>query len=257
MISDNERNWQKVWSDDEGYGDCFYMRAKGEYPEMESSKALAKLVDGYMKNGDKVLDVGCGAGHYYTSIRKRIDKTFTYKGIDATPYYIEKGKEVFAKDKNVSLQVGDIFNLSLTNQSSDLTICCNVLLHLPSIKKPIEELWRVTDRCLIIRALVGDVSFRIKQINSPEEYDEAGDPVNYHYFNIYSRAYVEQLASQLAGVKKVQIIRDVDYNPSQLGEAVQANYQNPRAMDLTKVLNGLQVNNYIILPWSFVIIEKS
>jgi hypothetical protein len=134
-------------------------------------------------------------------------------------------------------------------------MCNNVLLHLPSIEKPLSELWRVTKRQLLIRALIGKVSFRVKQINSPEKYSPEGEPVNFHYFNIYSEDYMRSLIEGLSGVKDYKLFEDKDFNEGNLGDT--SNYVgNAAPHDLTTIINGMQVNNYIIQPWQFLLIEK-
>lgn len=44
----------KVWDKEQTYGDLFFKRATGELPEMESSKALAKVIEPYLEEGDKI-----------------------------------------------------------------------------------------------------------------------------------------------------------------------------------------------------------
>ncbi len=64
--------WRQAWESEaigKPYGDLFFDRATGKLPEMESSKAAAARITALAKSGDSLLDVGCGAGHYYRSIR--------------------------------------------------------------------------------------------------------------------------------------------------------------------------------------------
>src|SRR5689334_220306 len=70
----------RVWSKDDHYGEVLYKRAIGEFPEMESSKALAKTVKGIFHPGESLLDVGCGAGHYLRSLRREIGPDILYTG---------------------------------------------------------------------------------------------------------------------------------------------------------------------------------
>lgn len=255
-----KENW-RVWDDDKKYGRLFYNRAVGQLSEMESSKTAARHVAKLVKENSIILDIGCGAGHYLVSLDKILKIPFSYHGIDATEYYIELAKEAFAQDINKNplrisykFEVGDIFNLDLADQYADLVMCNNVLLHLPSIEKPINELWRVTKKFLILRTLVGKTSFRIKQINLPEEYTEEGEPLNYHFFNIYSEEYILKLINRLDGVRSYRFLEDKDYNLSNIGDSNYKKGQEPR--DLTVIVNGMQVNNYIIQPWHFLILEK-
>ena len=108
----------KVWDDKQTYGDLFFKRAMGELPEMESSKALAKIIQPYLNEGDKIGDIGCGGGHYLRSMDNKSTKKFHYVGIDQTSYYIQKAKEAFSRPETknelrltTSFNQGDIFSI--------------------------------------------------------------------------------------------------------------------------------------------------
>lgn len=80
--------WRQSWlnkEDGERYGEVLYRRAIGEFPEMESSKAVAACVENIAKPIDRILDVGCGAGHYLRSLDRVLPFEFHYMGVDATP----------------------------------------------------------------------------------------------------------------------------------------------------------------------------
>ena len=255
-----KESW-KIWDGDKKYGDLFFNRAIGELSEMESSKAVAKHVAKLVRKNDMILDVGCGGGHYLVSLDKKMKVPFSYLGIDATKYYIELAKNAFKQNVNQNplrescqFKVGDVFDLKLADKYADVVMCNNVLLHLPSIEKPIKELWRVAKKYLVIRTLIGKTSFRIKQINSPEEYNKNGEPVHFHFFNIYSKEYVLSIISKFKGVRKIRLIEDKDYNPSNIGNSNYKKEHKPH--DLTSIVNEMQVNNYIIQPWQFLIVEK-
>lgn len=251
----------RVWDEHKRSGELFYKRAVGKLPEMESSRAVAKHVAKLVKGNYMILDVGCGAGHYLVSLDNTLRVPFSYYGIDATAYYIQLAQKAFMRNvnknplrKSYTFEVGDIFNLNLTNNYADVVMCNNVLLHLPSIEKPIRELWKVARRFLVLRTLIGKTSFRIKQINPPEEYSKDGEPRNFHFLNIYSQEYILRLINNLGGVKKYRLIEDKDYNPNNIGNSNDKRGKKPHNM--TVIVNGMQVNNYIIQPWKFLIIEK-
>ncbi len=254
-----KEDW-RVWNNDKVYGDLFYKRATGELPEMESSKALAKIVVELIRENDKILDVGCGGGHYLRSLDNALNVKFLYEGIDATEYYIKRANDSFPnslKSKtyctSAKFMVGDIFNLPIKNIDSEIVICNNVFLHLPSIEKPLTELIRVSKKFIIIRTLVGSNSFRIKQIEKPENYYENGEPINYHYYNIYSESYIIKLLEKL-NITSYTFHDDTDYDPSAFGDST--NYIGERPDDLTTTINGIQLNNYILQPWKFIVMEK-
>jgi len=249
-------NW-KIWDGNKAYGKVFYERATGKLPEMESSKAVARHVAQLAKKNDLILDAGCGGGHYLVSLDRTLKIPFRYYGIDATANYIKLARTAFAKKINnnplrmlYEFKVADIFDIDLADGFADIVMCNNVLLHLPSIEKPIKELWRVAKKYLVIRTLIGKVSFRIP----PEKYTKDGEPCNFHYFNIYSQEYIQELVDKLPGVKSHRLFEDTDFNPSNIGAS---NYKNrKRPHNLTTIINGMQVNNYVILPMKFLIIEK-
>ena len=54
----------------------YYNRAIGKFPEMETSKAMAKIIKKVAKKNDKILDVGCASGHFLRSLKRVIKKNF-------------------------------------------------------------------------------------------------------------------------------------------------------------------------------------
>jgi ubiquinone/menaquinone biosynthesis C-methylase UbiE len=255
-----DNNW-KIWDKDRWYGDIFFKRATGQLPEMESSKAIAKIISNLVSDNDLIVDVGCGGGHYLRSLDSKIKVNFRYWGIDPTQYYIEKANEAFRLQLNdnkrrteTKFSIGNVNHLEVEDSAADIVICNNVLQHLPAIDVPISELVRIGKKYIIIRMLVGTSSFRIKQIESPENYDEHGEPVNYHYYNIYSEDYIRRLLDREGGKVSYSFQEDKDYNPGALGTG--ENYIDKRPDDLTTTINGIQVNVYILEPWKFIIIKK-
>jgi ubiquinone/menaquinone biosynthesis C-methylase UbiE len=243
----------KVWDKDEKYGDVLYKRAVGELPEMESSKKIAHLVKQYIKSDSNVLDVGCGAGHYLRSLRREIGTNFKYVGIDATQNYINQARKAFEHDLNSTFLLADIFDIGLEDCSHDIVMCNNVFLHLPSIRKPLAELTRVAKDYVIVRLLAGSRSFQIKDIAPPKheqlEFSTDGEPVAWHYYNIYSYSYIETLLSSIPKVKSWTIKPDFDYVEENITKSV---LEHGMAHDASTILGGYQVNGYILQPWSII-----
>lgn len=247
------------------YGEVLFKRATGEAPEMESSKAAARRLQGVLKPDDRVLDVGCGAGHYLRSLRNAFSFPFSYSGVDATQEYVGLASKAFAKDPDARFLKGDIEALPI-QERYDIVLCMNVLLHLPRIVPAMRELWRVTGRTLLIRTMVGEKSFRIQQVREWEKkeeikgdvdplFDADGEPLNFHYFNIYSEQYVRWLCSTLPGAARCTIEQDRDFNPAALTGANYPDKNTPE--DLTQTLAGLQVNSSIIEPWAFIRVDRA
>lgn len=247
----NIEKW-RVWDKKKEYGEILYKRAVGDLPEMESSKALAKEISEFIKNEETIVDVGCGSGHYLRTLRNEFGENFNYLGLDATSNYINLAKKAFVNDKKAEFRVADIYKLDLKDKYADITICCNLLLHLPSISKPIEELIRVTKKVVELRLLSGDRSFRIMDVFPQEddiEFSYDGDPLEFYYYNIYSKKYIEKLILSIPRVKEVHITDDYDYSEENITNSINC-YDNK--YNVTKIIAGQQVNGYILQPWVFV-----
>ena len=254
-----EATWE-VWNEEKEYGNVFYDRAVGKLPEMESSKAAAKVVSTFARENDLILDVGCGAGHYLVSLDKQLSIPFRYWGIDATQSYVEHAKKAFAEQVNenrtfTNFSVGDIFNLKVEDNRADIVMSNNVLLHLPSITQPIQELVRIAKKYVIIRMLIGKSSLRIKHVMEPEIFDESGEPQHFYYLNIYSEKYVRSLLDNIPGIESYEITADIDFDPGRLGAGDYHSTDREKPFDCTTVVEGMQINNHVIQPWSFVIIK--
>ena len=245
----------KVWDRDDGYGEVLYKRAVGELPEMESSKKIARVLKKYITKNESVLDVGCGAGHYLKSLRREIGNSFSYLGIDATPDYINQAKKAFASDDKSGFMRADIYDIKLPDSSYDIVMCNNVLLHLPSINKPLSELIRVAKSHVIVRLLAGNRSFQIKDI-SPQpngiDFNEQGDPISYHYYNIYNDNYIESLLSANKKVTNWTITPDFDYDKASIVNSIK---DHGDAHDATTILGDYQLNGYVLQPWSIIEID--
>ena len=250
-----KRDFREHWHPSnagEVYGEVMQKRALGELPEMESAKAVVKLLEAKLKPSDKLVDLGCGVGHYLRSLRAAFDFTVDYTGIDTTPHFIDLARRSFAEDEKAAFFQGDLFNLELEDQSFEIAMCNNVFLHLPTVETPLAEICRVAKRHVIIRTLVGERAFRVQEIHEPETYDENGEPANYNYYNIYGKTYIERLVSIMPRVKSFRITADQDFDVDRIqGEK---EIRPDRAL-VTTVCDGWQVNGYVMAPWCFIEID--
>ena len=248
--------WRQSWLDEvEGarYGDVLLRRAVGELPEMESSKAVAARLKNIARPQDRILDVGCGAGHYLRSLRRELPFGFQYTGVDATASYVGLASQAFAGASMTNFVTGDIYVLPFADASYDLVMSNNLVHHLPSIRKPLHELCRVARRYLTVRTLVGERSFRIQDVHgSGDEFDEEGEPHGFHYFNIYSKSYLGHLLGEIPNARSWRVVPDRDFDKARIMEAATVQKDAP---DVTLVIGDWQVNGYVLQPWVFVEVE--
>ncbi len=251
----NTDNW-RIWDERSDYGELLYRRAIGELEEMESSKALCDLLKPIYQEGWSVADIGCGAGHYLRSLRKRVDENIQYTGIDATARYIELASKAFPE--KASFRVGDICSIPAKDQEFDLVVNSNVLLHLPPpLNKPIRELLRISSKYVVIRTVFGHQNYIIKELG-PKKPDASGqtqivkreDQLGaFNYFNLYTETYIRETIEEASPNARVEIISDTSWK----------NIDNRPLTDIsgTTILDRHQISGNILLDWRFVIIAKN
>lgn len=92
-----------------------------------------------------ILDVGCFLGQYLGKISELVSSSkFRYTGIDINESAIEQCKRDFAYLDTAHFQVGDAFNIEFEDGQFDSVICTEVLIHLPELTRPLNELYRVS-----------------------------------------------------------------------------------------------------------------
>ena len=242
----------------------YYNRAVGKSPEMEVSKAMAKIIKKYIKKDEKVLDVGCATGHFYRSLKREIKESFYYTGCDPYKIFLNFAIKAWKNDKKVSFKKGNIYNLPFKKNSFDICFSSNVLLHLPDISKPIKELLRVTKKKLILRTVVYDVSYKIQlvynnkwwkntKVKPIDEFDKKGNPKSFSYFNIHSKDYLQALINKTSPKSKVKFIKDNFFLKSKINKSIKTE-KRPLA---TRIIGDEQFSGCLMQPHYFVIIEKS
>ncbi|MDP2630667.1 MAG: class I SAM-dependent methyltransferase [Candidatus Uhrbacteria bacterium] len=86
----------------------------------------------YVKDGARVLDVGCGNGRLYAALK---DKHVTYVGVDQNPYLIEQAQERYPHARFIT---GDILSLDtipgIAGEQFDVIFSVAVVCHIPSLE---------------------------------------------------------------------------------------------------------------------------
>jgi len=102
--------------------------------------ALANL-----KEGERVLDLGSGAGFDCFLAAKKVGKQGRVIGVDMTPEMLDKARANAKKGKytNVEFRLGEIENLPLADSSVDIVISNCVINLAPNKKRVFKEAYRV------------------------------------------------------------------------------------------------------------------
>ncbi|MCY9694372.1 class I SAM-dependent methyltransferase [Paenibacillus alginolyticus] len=106
-----------------------------------------------------ILEVGCGPGVDYVGAvqtRPGID----YTGVDITPQMIEHCQRLYPYGKFV---LADIYSLPFANNNFELVYCKDVLNHLEEWEKGFEELYRVSNKYILVNFFYGLGSTTMKE----------------------------------------------------------------------------------------------
>lgn len=246
------------WKKFPDYGDMQYKRATGELEEMECSKALSTIIAPIYEDGMHILDVCCGAGHYYRSFKERIDPNIRFTGVDITPYYIELANKAYEDQADFS--VGDIYDLKFEDKQFDIVTCNNTILSLPPPPTlALAELIRVSSKFVIIRTLISKHNYIIKKIWTAEEMDSItssekdlittdGELPEFDYLNMYTENYFRQIIHSISPELSVTFKKDVAFSSFDNTENIEEG--------ATKVINNMQISGNLIYDYYFIIIEK-
>lgn len=188
----------------------------------------------------KVLDVGCGAGHFYPFLKK-IVKNMVYHGVDISDRYVDIAKKLFSGEKNASFSKGDIENLDASDNSYDVVICYQVLPFIPNYQKAVEELMRVAKKHIFIRLLLSDYTYIIKIFKKGFK---KGAP--YEYYNIYSEAEFLNYLKK-CGAREVKVFKD--------GSKVKLRKKKGFPFS-TYTYGKLEIIGNIVLTWKVVHVLK-
>lgn len=168
-----------------------------DYQPKVSDNLSAVLIERFksqgMTSGDRVLDVGCGAGAFIRSLYKEMPD-LNYSGIDINLFAIEKGKKeniaLGIADK-IKMIVGDMLeDLSdFPDESEDWVLAINVLHFTPADKRDalIDDLVRIARKGAIFNTVRLDTSM----INL------AGDPLLHLLWNDYAGFYSKEALETL------------------------------------------------------------
>jgi len=242
------------WDKNKSYGDLFYDRAIGKKEEMECSKAVCDILKPIYEPDMKILDVGCGAGHYLKSLIDRLDENVNYTGIDITEHYIEKAKKAF---KDYRFFIDDIYSIGFKDESFDIVMCNNVIFHLPPFPvEAISELLRVSSNYVVIRVPIAKRNYIIKEVRDQNDdldeeikqiTDEEGNPLVWNYLNLYTKEFFEDAISKINPDYVVNFIKDENWKNLE---------SKAKSKTATDIMGGKQVSGNIVLDWYFIVVRK-
>ncbi|MCL5093878.1 MAG: class I SAM-dependent methyltransferase [Patescibacteria group bacterium] len=125
-------------------------------------KNLVPHLNRPLKNGDKILDLGCGNGRLLLALDKKIN----YTGIDGSEKLIKIASELHPKEKFV---IEDILNLPFDKESFDLIYSVAVIHHIPSEELRLNVLSEIK-RCLRSKGKAVITAWNLEKMEKYQEF---------------------------------------------------------------------------------------
>ncbi|OIJ95669.1 class I SAM-dependent methyltransferase [Streptomyces colonosanans] len=95
-----------------------------------------------LREGDRVLDAGCGTGRALTSLRTAVGPSGAVLGADLTPAMLEAAVRA-GRNRDSGLLLTDVAALPLRTESLDAVFAAGLISHLPHPAENLRELARV------------------------------------------------------------------------------------------------------------------
>jgi ubiquinone/menaquinone biosynthesis C-methylase UbiE len=92
--------------------------------------------------GAKVLEAGCGAGPVARHLAS-FTKSSTVIGLDPSPHFIDKAKELSKGFVSLDFQVGDARSMPFEDAFFDAVVFHTCLCHVPNVEEAVTEAFRV------------------------------------------------------------------------------------------------------------------
>jgi ubiquinone/menaquinone biosynthesis C-methylase UbiE len=90
----------------------------------------------------RILECGCGTGAVARHLAK-IDSSYEVVGLDPSPRFIQKAKELSGSFSNLRFEEGDALSLPFENASFDVLVFHTCLCHVPGAEMALAEAHRV------------------------------------------------------------------------------------------------------------------
>lgn len=102
----------------------------------------AAVADLGLREGDRVLDAGCGTGRALPFLRSAVGSEGTVIGADLTPAMLQAAVDA-GRNRDAALLLADVVALPLRSESLDAVFAAGLLAHLPDPAENLRELARV------------------------------------------------------------------------------------------------------------------
>jgi ubiquinone/menaquinone biosynthesis C-methylase UbiE len=189
MLTQDAWSRFNIWDHSATVLELYRRRARGEEQEMTCAAQAADILSRIAAPGERLLDVGCGTGYFFHSLRSRAMQ-LEYWGIDATQRFIEEGRRLMAPhglpaDRLAASRIEDM------DGEVEHVLCMNVLSNLDNFHKPLERMLLMARRSVVLRESIKDGAEYSYVL---DRYLDGAKPLRV-YVNAYDRADILRFIS--------------------------------------------------------------
>ncbi|MDR2612758.1 MAG: class I SAM-dependent methyltransferase [Deltaproteobacteria bacterium] len=148
MIPDPDLN---IWEHSSVLAGLLRRRARDLGPEMDCAAQAAEILGSLgLPPGSGLVDMGCGAGHFIHSLRRR-GIPLDYRGLDSSATAISIGREAY---RELSLCPDRLILASMEDfrgTGADSALFMNVLSFCPDFRRPLDRAAACGARVILVR----------------------------------------------------------------------------------------------------------
>jgi SAM-dependent methyltransferase len=149
MIRDDGWQQYSIWEHSAHIRELYAQRCHRSVEEMICHAQAAELLAPLVSADDILLDVGCGSGYFFHSLKSR-NIAISYFGLDASRTLINIGRRILPAhglppSRLIHMRIDDLAG------EADHMICLNVLSNLDNYHRPLERMLQCSRKTLILR----------------------------------------------------------------------------------------------------------
>lgn len=149
MIRDGGWMTHCIWEHSASLRELYERRARDIEPEMTCAAQAAELLAPHVEVGDTVLDIGCGSGWFFHSLRRR-GIAGEYWGLDAAPSLVAIGR-AHLPEFGLPEERLKVMRIEDFDGQADHVVCLNVLSNLDNYHRPLERILNCAGKTVVLR----------------------------------------------------------------------------------------------------------
>ena len=149
MINSNGYLKYHTWEHSSNVKELYARRCRREVEEQTCAAQAAELLAPHIAPGDSLLDVGCGSGYFYHSLKSR-DIPADYYGIDSAPALIRIGQQIMPE---FGLPAENLMVMRIEDLDGEVdhVLCMNVLSNMDNYHRPLERILKTARKTVVLR----------------------------------------------------------------------------------------------------------